>query len=69
MRSTWQLRSGTRPIGLREGATAHEALFDVRSLGCRARGDHVGTDALLARCGLARAVRMPGGVLEDRRAG
>ena len=35
MRSTW-LRSGTRPIGLREGATAHEALFDyVRSLGCR----------------------------------
>jgi hypothetical protein len=35
MRRTYQLRSGARPIGLREASSAQEAVLDyVRSLGC-----------------------------------
>jgi hypothetical protein len=35
MRATYQLRSGTRPLGVREAWSAHDAVFDyVRSLGC-----------------------------------
>jgi hypothetical protein len=71
MTTTFQLRSGARPIGLREAATPHEALFDyVRSLGCRDEEImRLGTHALSWRGAVYRAVPVPRDAREHRRPG
>jgi hypothetical protein len=55
---TYELRSGDRPIGLRDASTPQQALLDyVRSLGCR--DDEIlrlGVDAVSWRGAVYRAV-------------
>lgn len=66
MRSTFELRSGARPIGLREAASAQEALFDyVRALGCRDEEImRLGTHAVSWRGAVYKAVPVPDDVCE-----
>jgi hypothetical protein len=66
MRNTFELRAGARPIGLREAASAQEALFDyVRALGCRDEEImRLGTDAVSWRGAVYKAVRVPNDVCE-----
>ena len=68
MTSTFQLRSGKRPIGLREASTAQQALFDyVRGLGCS--DDEImrlGPDAVAWRGAIYKAVPVPGERVESR---
>jgi hypothetical protein len=61
MRTTYELRSGSRPIALREAWSARDAVFDyVRALGCRE--DELvplGPDAVSWRGAVYRAAPVP----------
>lgn len=61
MTTTYELRSGDRPIGTREASTPQQALLDyVRALGCK--DDEIlrlGVDAVSWRGAVYRAVPAP----------
>ena len=66
MMRTYELRQGRRQIGLRDAATAQEALLDyVRSLGCRDNEiARLGADAVSWRGAVYRAVPVWSGEAE-----
>jgi len=69
MRTTYELRSGKRPIARRSASSAREAVFDyVRSLGCR--DDEIvplGADAVSWFGAVYRAQPVPDETADTRR--
>jgi hypothetical protein len=67
MNTTYELRSGDRPIGVRDASTAQQALLDyVRSLGCKDEEImRLGVDAVSWRGAVYKAVPAPD---DERRA-
>ena len=61
MTTTYELRSGDRPIGTREASTPQQALLDyVRALGCKDEEImRLGVDAVSWRGAVYRAVPAP----------
>lgn len=59
--STYELRAGRRPVGVRTAPSAQVALLDyVRSLGCHEDEiTRLGRDAVAWRGAVYRAVRIP----------
>jgi hypothetical protein len=68
MRATYQVRSGTRSVAVREAWSAHDAVFDyVRSLGCPQ--DEIvclGAGAVSWRGAVYRAERVADEAVESR---
>jgi hypothetical protein len=71
MRSTYQLRLGARPIGLREATSAQEAVLDyIRAQGCCEQEIvRLGTDAASWRGAVYKAVPASSDLVESRPCG
>lgn len=71
MNRTYQLHLGTRPVGLKEAATAQDAVLEyLRSLGCREEEIvRLGTDAASWRGAVYRAVPASSDLVEGPQSG